>query len=116
MGALVQGFRAAQEKHEAQLAENRARDQLIDEQLRGLAGILNEDAAFLSEHGISHTMRSRTMHIDQRRAPLVTVHFDPAEKTFLLTFMKDGSHLTCASAVETAGAIGAHIFDPQRQK
>jgi hypothetical protein len=65
---------------------------------------------------MSHTIRSRTMHIDQRRAPLVTVHFDPAEKTFLLTFMKDGSHLACASSNEVARAIGARVFDPQRQK
>ena len=116
MGALVEGFLAAQEKHEAHLAETRARDQLIGEQLRGLGRILDEDASFLNEHGMNHTIRSRTMHIDQRRAPLVTVHFERTDKTFLLTFMKDGSHLTCATDNEAARAIGAHVFDPQRQK
>jgi hypothetical protein len=116
MGALMDGFAAAREKHDAQLAESRARDQFIEGQLRGLAGVLDEDAAFLSEHGLSHTLRSRTMHIDQRRAPLITVHFDPAEKTFTLTFMKDGTHFTSATSNEAARAIGAHVFDTQRQK
>ena len=116
MGPLVEGFAAAREKHDAQLAESRARDQFIEEQLRGLAGVLDDDAAFLSEHGLSHTLRSRTMHIDQRRVPLITVHFDPTEKTFTLTFMKDGSHFTCATSNEVARAIGAHVYDSQRQK
>jgi hypothetical protein len=77
MGALVEGFVAAREKHEAQLAESRARDELIDEQRRGQAGVVEADAAFLSEHAMSHTIRSRTMHIDQRRAPLGARVFDP---------------------------------------
>jgi hypothetical protein len=56
------------------------------------------------------------MHIEQRRAPLITVHVDPAEKNFLLTFMKDGTHLTFAAIDEAAKAIGAHVYDSQRQK
>ena len=56
------------------------------------------------------------MHIEQKRAPLITVHFDPAEKNFLLTFMKDGTHLTSATTDEAAKAIGAHVYDSQRQK
>src|SRR5438105_15743891 len=111
MGALIEGFAAARHKHDAQVAENRAREQLIEDQLRVLGRLLDEDAAFLSEHGMSHTLRSRTMHIDQKRVPLVTVHFDPAGKAFLLTFMKDGSHLTGATAAEAAQAIGAHVYD-----
>jgi hypothetical protein len=38
MGALVEGFAAAREKHEAELAESRAREQFVEAQLRGLAG------------------------------------------------------------------------------
>ena len=116
MGAVVEGFAAARERHEAQLAESRARDQFIEGRLRELAGVLDDDAAFLNEHGLSHTLRSRTMHIDQRRVPLITVHFDPAEKTFTLTFMKDGTHFACATTNEAAGAVGAHVYDTQRQK
>jgi hypothetical protein len=116
VGALIEGFAAARQKHEAQLAENRAREQLIEGQLRVLAGLLDEDAAFLKEHALTHTLRVRTMHIDQRRAPLITVHFDPAEKTFLVTFMRDGSHVMCATTDEAARAIGAHVYDSQRQK
>ena len=116
MGAVVEGFAAARERHEAQLAESRARDQFIEGRLRELAGVLDEDAAFLGEHGLSHMLRSRTMHIDQRRVPLITVHFDPAEKTFTLTFMKDGTHFACATTNEAAGAVGAHVYDTQRQK
>jgi hypothetical protein len=116
MGALVEGFAAARQKHEAQLAENHARDQFIEDQLRGLGRLLDADATFLSEHGMTHTIRSRTMHVEQRRAPLITVHFDPAEKNFLLTFMKDGTHLISATTDEAAKAIGAHVYDLQRQK
>jgi len=116
MGALVEGFDAARQKHQAQLAENRAREQFIEDQLRALGGLLDADAAFLSEHGMTHSMRARTMHIEQKRAPLITVHFDPAEKNFLLTFMKDGTHLTSATTDEAAKAIGAHVYDSQRQK
>jgi hypothetical protein len=66
---------------------------------------------------VTHTMRARTMHIEQRRAPLITVHVDPAEKNFLPTFMKDGTHLTTSATIdEAAKAIGAHVYDSQRQK
>jgi len=116
MGALVDGFDAARRRHEAQLAENRAREQFVEDQLRDLGRVLDEDAAFLNDHGLAHAIRARTMHIDQKRAPLVTVHFDPAEKKFLLTFMKDGSHLTCTTQSEAAQAIGARVFESQRQK
>ena len=116
MGALVDGFETARQKHEAQLAEARARDQVVEVQLQALGKVLDVDAAFLSERGMTHALRARTMHIEEKRAPLVTIHFDPVEKTFTLTFMKDGSHLTCATPEEAAKAIGGHVFDRQRQK
>jgi hypothetical protein len=116
MGALLEGFADAQRKHEAQLAETRAREQLIEDRLHALAGILDDDAAFLGEHGMSHAMRARTMHIDQKRVPLITAHFDATEKTFQLTFMKDGSHATFATPEEAAKAIGGHVYDLQRRQ
>ena len=116
MGALSEGFEDARQKHAAQLAENRAREQVIEDHLRGLEKILEEDAAFLSEHDIALAIKARTMHVDQRRSPMITVHFDPAEGKYQLTFMKNGSHLICATPDEVAKAIGGHFYELQRLK
>jgi hypothetical protein len=116
MGALVEGFETARQKYETQLAEARARDHVVEGHLLALGKVLDEDAAFLGERGMTHALRARTMHIEEKRAPVITIHFDPAEKTFTLTFMKDGSHLTCATPEEAAKAIGGHVFERQRQK
>jgi len=81
-----------------------------------LGVLFDADASFLNEHNMVHAIRHRALHIDQRRTPMITAHFDPADKTFTLTFMKDSSHQTCATAEEAAQAIGAHVYDLQRQK
>lgn len=116
MGALAEGFEIAQRKHEAELAEARARDQLIEDRLRDLGRLLDEDAAFLREQGMTHTMRAHTLHIDQKRIPLITAHFDPTARIFQLTFMKDGSHATVGTPEEAAKAIGGFVYESQRQR
>jgi hypothetical protein len=116
MGALVDGFETARQKHETELAEARSRERVAEEQLRGLGKLLDEDATFLREHAMTHTLRAHALHIDQKRAPLITAHFDPSEKTFLLTFMRDASRLTCTTPEGAAKAIGGHVYDTQRQK
>jgi hypothetical protein len=116
MGAIVEGFETARQKHEEQLAEARARELLVEDQLQALGKVLDEDTGFLKQHGMSHAIRARKMHIEQKRVPLITAHFDPAEKTFNLTFMKDGVHATFATPEEAGRAIGAHVFDLQRRQ
>src|SRR5437016_3170466 len=59
MGELANGFEAARRKHAAQLAEARARDQFIEVQLHGLGKLLDADASFLSDHGMTHAIRNR---------------------------------------------------------
>ena len=111
MGAVLEGFEAARKRHDELLEEGRQREKLIDDQLHALGRLLDDDAALMKSHNITHEFGNRMMRVSHKRSPIMTIHFDPIEKQFQLTIMKDGSHSLSPSLEECARGIGAYVFD-----
>jgi hypothetical protein len=111
MGALFDGYEIARQKHEALLTERHRKEVDVDEHLRGLAGLLEEDKDFMQRHGVNCTVAQRILHVNYNRSPVVTVHYEPEHKTFRVTFMSDGSHVAPATVEESARAIGEMLFN-----
>ena len=110
MGAVFEGYEAARQKHEELLAERHRRDEQIDQHLRDLVAILDEDVAFLQKNGITHELTGRTLRVSRSRSPIVTVHFEPDKAEYQVTFMVDGSRSTATATAECARAVGKMLF------
>ncbi len=111
MGAVMEGFEAARLKHDRELEDRRQREKLVDEELHALARLLDKDSTLLAKHGITHEFAGRALRVNHGRSPILTIHFNAADKQFQLTAMKDGAHSVWSTEDACAGAIGGHIFD-----
>jgi hypothetical protein len=111
MGAVFDGYESARRKHEEQVAALHRKEEDVDQHLHALAALLDEDKAFMQEHGISHQLAPRALHVVVNRSPVVTVHYEPEDGTFRVTFMADGANVTPSTAEEAARAIGGMLFD-----
>ena len=111
MGALLDGFEVARRKREALMEERHHKEKDVDQHLHTLAALLDQDRAFMQEHGISYQIVPRTLHVIVNRSPVVTVHYEPEDNTFRVTFMADGTHVAPATVEESARVIGEMVFD-----
>ena len=111
MGALSDGYEVARRKREAQIAALHHKEEDVDHHLHTLAALLDEDKAFMQELGMSYELVPRTLHVIVNRSPVVTVHYEPEDNTFRVTFMADGTHVAPSTAEEAAGVIGEMVFD-----
>lgn len=110
MGALTDGFDAARKEHDERVAERRRKEELVDERLATLARLLDEDAAFMGKHDVGHETAARILHVKHHRSPIMAVHFDPAESQYRMTYMRDNTSATAATAEDCAKAVGALLF------
>jgi hypothetical protein len=111
MGALSDGYDAARRKYEEQVSEHHRKELDVDDHLHAVAAMLDQDATFLKDKEFSHETSHRILRINHRRSPVITVHFDPEDKNYIVTFMRDGTRAAMATADECAGAIGAMMFE-----
>jgi hypothetical protein len=116
MGALFEGYDAARKKRDDLVAEGRRKEDLIDHELLALGSLMSEDAAFLKDNGVSFEIAHRTMRVTHKRSPVVTVHYGPDEREYVVTAMRDGSHSTLKAPAECAKAIGEMLFDILKAK
>jgi DNA repair exonuclease SbcCD ATPase subunit len=110
LGAVFEGYEAARQKYEELIAERHRREEQIDQHLRELAAILDEDVAFLQKNGITHELAGRALRVNRNRSPILTVHFEPDKAEYQVTFMVDGSRSTATATAECARAVGKMLF------
>ncbi|KAB2876031.1 MAG: hypothetical protein F9K43_01780 [Bauldia sp.] len=110
MGALVEGFETARKEHDERLAERHRKEETVDQQLGALGRLLDQDADFMGKHDVGHETVNRILHVNHHRAPIVAIHYEPGENQFRLTYMRDNTSASVASAEECAKAVGALLF------
>lgn len=110
MGAMLDGYEAARKEHDDRIAERHRKEQLVDEQLKAVADLLDADSGLMAKFGIAHETSNRTLHLVHQRSPIMAIHYDPAENQFRLTYMRDNTNASAASAEECAKAVGALLF------
>ncbi len=111
MGALFEGFETARRKREALLVERHRKEEDVDRHLHALADLLNQDKDFMQQHGITCDVAQRVLHVQYTRSPVITVHYQPEDETFRVTFMSDGSQVGPSTPEQTASAIGEMLFN-----
>jgi DNA-binding protein H-NS len=116
MSALFDGFEIARRKHEEEVAQRRLKEEAADQQLRELVNLLDQDAKFMQQYGITHDIVHRTLRVSHNRSPAVTVHYQPEEGKFQVTLMDNGAQASLATAEECAKAIGEMLFSLIRPK
>jgi hypothetical protein len=110
MGALFDGFEAARQKREAVIAERHRKEEIVDHELHELIALLEQDGDFLKKNGVGYEIINRTMRVSHQRSPVVTIHYGPDDKKYVMTVMHDGSHATLDSVADCARAIGETLF------
>ncbi len=93
-----------------------ARRRRSTEQLAALAALLDEDADLLKQHGFTHEMANRAMHVSHNRSPVITVHYHPDEMHYLVTWMRDGTKISPTAPDECARTIGRLVFEESTQR
>ena len=111
MGALFDGYEAARRKREALLAERHRKEEDVDRHLHNLCDLLRQDKDFMQQHGVVCDVAQRVLHVQFNRSPVITVHYQPEDESFRVTFMSDGSQVGPSTVEETAKAIGEMLFN-----
>jgi len=110
MGTLLDGYDAARQQRDAQVAERHRKEDVIDRELHEVVNQMSEAEEFLRENEIVAEIVNRTLRIAHKRAPVISIHYDPEEQNYATTFMPDGSHETAKSSEECVKSIGGMLF------
>lgn len=116
MGALVEGFGAARQRHEEQLAELRRKEGLVDLELHELADLMGQDGQFLKDNAVVCEITNRTLRVSCRHSPAVTVHYNAEAQEYSITLMRNGTQETRKTTEECARAIGEALFEAVTSK
>ncbi len=65
----------------------------------------------MQENGITCDVAQRVLHVQYSRSPVITVHYQPEDETFRVTFMNDGSQVAPSTIEEAGRAIGEMLFN-----